>query len=87
MSNTLTFKDSITRIGHTEIGGVRIAQYTCTIDAEEPENMVIGGIVKLRPDLYKENRHIVHADYAEFEDKAYELQDKYIAQKTREVTA
>lgn len=84
MSATLTVKDSITRTAFTTIDGVRIAQYTARIDSADPNNMTVSGIIKLDQEAYKANREICRADYAEFEDATYELQEKYIAQKAAE---
>ena len=80
MSATLTYNDSITRIGYTTIDGVMVMQHTCTIQADNPEEMSVSSI-KVDQKLYKENREICRADIAEFEDLAYQVQDKYIAEK------
>ncbi len=80
MSETLTFKDSITRTGYTTINGKRVVQHTCTINADAPETIAVNS-TKLDRELYKANRDICRADIAEFEDGAYELQDQYLAQK------
>lgn len=78
MENTLSYKDVIQRTGYTIIDGVKIVQYTCTIQADEPQNMRIG-ITKLNSDLYKEHRNRCRADYAVFEDSAYQLQEACLA--------
>lgn len=77
MSDTLTFKDTVQRVGYTIIDGVKVVQYTCIIPADNPQEMRIG-ITKLDSGLYKANRNICRADYAAFEDAAYELQEEYI---------
>lgn len=78
MENTLTYKDIIQRTGYTVIDGVKVVQYTCVIPANEPQNMRIG-ITKLNTELYKEHRDVCRADYAAFEDSAYQLQEECLA--------
>lgn len=78
MSKTLTYKDTIQRTGYTVIDDVRVVQYTCVIPADKPQEMRLG-ITKLNPELYKANREICRADYAAFEDAAYQLQEECIA--------
>ena len=82
MSKTLTYSDSITRTGYTTINGVKIMRHVCTISADNPDNMNVTS-VKLDQQLYKENREICRADMAEFEDLAYQLQEK-MAEKQNE---
>ena len=76
--NTLSYKDTIQRTGYTVIDGIKVVQYTCVIPSDKPQDMRIG-IVKLDNEMYKANRDICRADYAEFEDAAYKLQEEYIA--------
>lgn len=83
MSATLTYNDSITRIGYTTIDGVIVMQHTCTIQADNPEDISISSI-KVDQKLYKENREVCRTDMAEFEDLAYQLQDTYLAEKKTE---
>lgn len=78
MSNTLSHKDTIQRVGYTIIDGVKVVQYTCIIPADKPQEMRLG-ISKLDVEMYKANREICRADYAEFEDTAYQLQEEYLA--------
>lgn len=78
MSNTLVFKDTIQRVGHTIIDGVKVVQHTCILPLDNPQDMRIS-MTKLNAPLYKENREICRADFAAFEDAAYQLQDNYIA--------
>lgn len=80
MSSTLCYTDTIQRVGYTIIDGVKVVQYTCVIPSGKPLDMRIG-IVKLDVVKYKENRDICRADYAEFEDAAYQLQDELIAKQ------
>lgn len=81
MSATLTFKDSITRTGYTTINGKKVMQHSCTINADNPENMSLTS-TKLDKEAYKENRDICRADIAEFEDAAYALQEQYMKEVT-----
>ena len=74
------YEDTMTRIGYTIIGDVKVVQYTCTIPVKEPEKMRVTS-TRLNPELYKANRDICRADLAAFEDAAYELQDEYINRK------
>lgn len=78
MSKTLTYKDTIQRTGYTVIDDVRVVQYTCIIPVDRPQEMRLG-ITKLNPELYKANREICRADYAAFEDAAYQLQEECMA--------
>ena len=84
MSETLTFKDSITRTGYTTIDGVKVLSHSCTIASDNPAKISVSN-TKLDHELYKANREICRADIAEFEDAAYALQEQYIAQKSEEV--
>lgn len=77
MSKTLSCVDTIQRVGYTIIDGVKVTQYTCVIPIVAPKEMRLG-ITKLNPDLYKAHRDICRADYAEFEDAAYQLQEEYL---------
>lgn len=75
--NTLIYSDTIQRVGYTIIENVKVVQYTCIMPMDNPEEMRIG-ITKLKPDMYKAHRDQCRADYAAFEDAAYELQEKYM---------
>lgn len=77
MTETLTFTDTVQRVGYTTIEGVRVVQYTAIIPSDNPENMRIT-ITKLNNDMYKTYRTLCRADYAAFEDAAFALQDEYI---------
>ena len=83
MSETLSWKDSITRTGYTEIDGKKVMQHVCAISADAPENMTVNS-VKMDKELYKANREICRADAAEFEDAAYALQEQYMSQEVSE---
>lgn len=75
---TLSYKDTIQRVGYTVIDGIKVVQYSCIIPSDNPKDMRIG-ITKLNPQMYKDNRDICRADYAEFEDAAYKLQEEFMA--------
>lgn len=78
MTETLSFTDTIQRIGYTVIDGIRVVQYTCVIPINDPMSMRIG-ITKMNTDMYKANRAICREDYAAFEDAAYQLQEDCLA--------
>lgn len=78
MTDTLFYTDSIQRVGHTIIDGVKIVQHTCTINSGNPQEMRVT-MTKLNAELYKEHRDICRNDFAVFEDAAYELQAELIA--------
>lgn len=78
MSTTLTFKDTVRRLGYTIIDGVKVVQYDCVISTDNPNEMKII-VSKLNEELYKANRDVCRADMAEFEDAAYELQEQYLS--------
>ena len=80
MSETLTYKDTIQRIGYTVIDGVKVVQHSCTISSENPQDMRVS-MVKLDSALYKEHRDACRDDFAEFEDAAYALQEELIAKE------
>lgn len=77
MTDTLSYKDTIQRVGYTTIDGVKVVQHTCTISSENPEEMRVS-MVKLNADLYKDNRETCRNDFAVFEDAAYVLQAELI---------
>lgn len=76
--STLSYTETFQRIGYTTVAGVKIVQYTCVIQANDPTDMRIS-ITKLDPIAYKANRDICRADFAEFEDAAYKLQEELLA--------
>lgn len=85
MSATLTYNDSISRVGYTKIDGQPVMQHTCNISADDPTNMNFSSII-MNQELYKANRSICRADRAEFEDLAYALQEQYLPKEESEVT-
>lgn len=78
MSDTLTCTEFIQRIGYTVIDGVRVVQHTCVIPTNNPKGMRIS-MTKLNADLYEMYRDVCRADFAIFEDSAYQLRDEYLA--------
>lgn len=78
MTGTLTYKDTIKRVGYTTIDGVKVVQHICEITSDNPTEMrVIMG--KMNADMYKEHRDTCREDFAVFEDAAYALQEELIA--------
>lgn len=80
MAGTLTYNDSIQRVGYTIIDGVKVVQHICNIASNNPQDMKVS-MVKLNADLYKANRTICREDFAIFEDAAYALQEELIAKE------
>ena len=78
MTETLTYNDSIQRVGYTVIDGVKVVQHICNIASNNPQDMKIS-MVKLNTDMYKVNRTVCREDFAIFEDAAYALQEELIA--------
>lgn len=80
MSETLSYKDTIQRVGYTTIDGIKVVQHTCTISSENPQEMRVT-MVKLDTAMYKTHRDVCRDDFALFEDAAYALQEELIAKK------
>lgn len=78
MSETLTCAEYIQRIGYTVIDGVRVVQHTCVLPVANPKGMRVS-MTKLNADLYEANRDICRADFAIFEDAAFQLRNEYLA--------
>lgn len=78
MTETLTYKETIQRVGYTTIDGVKVVQHSCIISADNPHDMRIT-MTKLDADMYEKNRDICRSDFAVFEDAAYALRDELIA--------
>lgn len=77
MSNTLTYTDTIQRVGYTTIDGVKVAQHVCILPLENPKGMRTS-MTKMNAELYELNRDICRKDFADFEDAAYQLRDEYL---------
>lgn len=80
MSKTMTYTDTVQRLGYTVIDGVKVLQHTCTLKPAEPEKMRVSSI-QLNKELYKANLDICRADIAEFEDSCFELQKQYLKEE------
>lgn len=81
MTETLTYKDTIQRIGYTVIDGVKVVQHGCIIESDDPQNMRIT-MTKLNVDMYRTHREICRNDFAVFEDACYAYQEELLAKKT-----
>lgn len=78
MTETLTYKETIQRVGYTTINGVKVVQHGCVISSDNPHDMRVT-MTKLDADMYEQNRDICRADFAAFEDAAYALRNDLIA--------
>jgi hypothetical protein len=78
MTETLKCTDTIHRMGYTIIDGKKVVQHTCVMPLDDPKNMRVS-MTKLDSEMYRKNRDICRADFAVFEDAAFELQEKYLA--------
>lgn len=79
----LEMKKKTTITGKSVIDGVAVEGYSASIDSENPENMTLSSWQE-RKDLYKVNRETCRKDAADFEDAAYAIQDKMIAEMVTE---
>ena len=79
MSETLFVQDTVQRVGHTIIDGVKVIQHSCILPIDNPKEMRIV-MTKLNADLYKEHRDICRKDFAEFEDACFKLQESYLGE-------
>lgn len=70
----LNIRKNITLTGESVIDGVVAEQYQAVIDSDNPIDMTISTWTRDKA-VYKTNRTTCHADRAEFEDEAYELQE------------
>lgn len=77
----LNMKKSITLTGESMIDGAQAEGYSATINSDNPEDMTLSSW-QVDKNLYKANRTKCRQDAADFEDAAYELQDRLIAEKT-----
>ena len=74
----LEIKKNITLNGSSVFDGKQAAGFTAVIDSKDPEGMAINQW-QANKSLYKEKRADVNADFAEFQDAAYALQDEMIS--------
>ncbi len=79
----LTVRKSITFNGESKIDGIVAEQYQATLNTENPRDMSMSSW-QTDQQLYKKNREQCRADSAEFEDMAYEEQDRMIAEREQE---
>lgn len=80
--STLSYTDTIQRVGYTTIDNVKVVQYACNIPLDKPEDMRIAS-TRLNPELYKANREVCRKDLAAFEDAAWLLQEQYLKKKSK----
>nr|WP_296906320.1 hypothetical protein [uncultured Marvinbryantia sp.] len=80
-SITLTAESVITVTEGDTTRQVSVEGYSCTISSENPEDIRISRyqMGTEGKKLYKEHREQCHADYAAFEDAAYQIQDSMLA--------
>ncbi len=78
----LTIVKKITLNGESRINGVSAEGYRAEISSENPQDMTITSW-QIDREVYKANRETCRADRAEFEDAAYELQER-AAEKKKE---
>ena len=82
MEGTLVYSDTIQRAGYTVIDGVKVVQHVCTIPLADPKAMRVT-MVKLNNDMYREHRDVCRADFATFEDSAFQLQEECLARESK----
>ena len=75
----LTYKKEITLAGESKIDGVIAAGYQAKINSDNPEDMTIS-MWQSNKQAYKDNRVTCRIDQAEFEEAAYDLQEKLISE-------
>lgn len=78
LTNTLSYVDTINRVGYTIIDDIKVCQYNCIIPSDKPENMKVIR-TKMDEELYRANLELCLADYAAFERAAYEVQAQYMS--------
>lgn len=81
----LNLKQSIVMTGESVIDGVTAAGYRAEINSTTPEDMTLSNWVQDKA-MYKANRNECSTDKLAFEDAAYALQDKLIAEKAASET-
>ena len=79
----LEIKKKITLTGESVIDGKQAEGYQATIDSENPDDMVLSSWQTDKA-LYKANRAACRKDAADFEDAAYMLQDRMLADAEKE---
>ena len=81
MPETLVYTDTIQRVGYTIIDDVKVVQHTCIIPLNDPKSMRVS-MVKLNADMYKLHKDTCRADFATFEDAAFQLQEECLNNTT-----
>ena len=74
----LRIRKNITLNGESIFEEKQAAGFSAVINSENPEDMTINQW-QANKSLYKEKRADINADFAEFQDAAYALQDEMIA--------
>lgn len=74
----LRIRKNVTLNGESIFGEKQAAGFSAVINSENPEDMTINQW-QANKSLYKEKRVDVNADFAEFQNAAYALQDEMIA--------
>lgn len=74
----LNIRKNITLNGESVFDEKQAAGFSAVINSENPEDMTITQW-QVNKSLYKEKRADVNADFAEFQNAAYTLQDEMIA--------
>ncbi len=77
------YKKEVTITANSTINGEKAEGYQAKIDSNNPEDIKISSWQQDKK-LYKTNREQCRKDAAEFEDAAYAVQDKMIAEKEAE---
>ena len=60
-----------------------MVQHSCVLPLNNPQGMRIS-MTKMDGEMYKAHRDICRADFAEFEDPAYQLREEYLKNTTEE---
>lgn len=78
----LTEKTEIRNVTeHSEINGIKVCEFYANINSNDPLNIDLGRSI-INKKIYKENRGQVMKDQVNFENHAYSIQDKMIAEKS-----
>ncbi|MDU7031679.1 MAG: hypothetical protein E6357_28900 [Clostridiales bacterium] len=64
----------------SKVGDLFVENYNATIDTSNLQNVQITSYISDQAS-YKENRALIRADRAKFEDEVYALQDEMIAEQ------
>lgn len=75
----LEIRETITIMGKSVIDGVEVCGYQAQISSTNPNDMNLTDWQNNK-ELYKANRAVCRKDQADFEDYAYSVQDKMLAE-------